>query len=125
MKLGTYLKMILSCLSVIIIVFTVVSLIDILIAVVYSRFYSNAAFVVSFGVGGIFGAVFGYFSAIDHATRKDESARWTIISTLIICGIVFFFLLARLEGGEYEPAFKAYGATLALGSLLFIKGKVD
>jgi hypothetical protein len=38
-------------------------------------------------------------------------------------GLLFFFLLAKMEGGEYEPAFKAFGAMMALSSLLFVKGK--
>ena len=125
MKLWGYVKMIVSCLAVVIIVFMVVSLFDILIAVIYARFYSIAAFVVTFGVGGVFGAALAYFSAIKFAPVKNKQARWSLIITLILAGLLFFFLLAKLEGGEYEAAFKAYGATLALGSLLFIKGEAE
>ena len=125
MKFWGNVKIIVSCLSIIIIVFTAVSLVDILIATFYSRFYSNTAFVVSFGIGGIFGAVFAYFSAIGFAPAKNEQARWILIITILLSGLLFFFLLAKLEGGEYEAAFKGFGATLSLGSLLFIKGKID
>lgn len=118
-------KPLLTAVGAIIIVFVAVSLFDILIAVLYARFYSPAAFVVTFGVGGIFAAVLSYQYGIDKATEKNETARWTLITLLIVTGLVFFFFLAKLEGGEYEAAFKAYGATLALGSLLFVKGKVD
>ena len=89
------------------------------------RFYSTAAFVVMFGVGGVFAACFGYFTGMEHARQKNEMARWSLIITLITLGLLFFFLLAKLEGGEYEIAFKAFGATMALGSLLFIQGKPD
>ena len=125
MKLWAYSKMLIVSLAVIVIVFTVVSLFDILVAVFYARFYTNAAFAVTFGVGGVFGAVFSFFSAIKFAPVQNEMARWFVISTLIITGLFLFFFLSKLEGGEYEAAFKAYGATLALGSLLFIKGKVE
>ena len=125
MKLRAAIKMIAICLVIVIIVFIVVSLLDILIAVFYSRFYTNVAFIISFGVGGIFGAVLAFFSAIPLASEKNEQYRWTLIITLMLTGCIFFLLLARLEEGEYEAAFKAYGATLALGSLLFVKGKID
>lgn len=118
-------KPLLTAVGAIIIVFVAVSLFDILIAVLYARFYSPAAFVVTFGVGGIFAAVLSYQYGIDSATEKDETARWSLIILLIVIGLLFFFFLAKVEGGEYEAAFKAYGATLALGSLLFAKGKVE
>jgi hypothetical protein len=125
MNLWGYVKMLVSCLAVTVIVFTVVSLFDILIAVFYARFYSNAAFIVSFGVGGVFGAVLAYFTSIKFAPVKNEQARWFLIITLILTGLLSFFILGKMEGGEYEAAFKAYGATMALGSLLFVKGKVE
>ena len=37
----------------------------------------------------------------------------------------FFFFLAKIEGGEYESAFKAYGVSVALTCLFFIKGNVQ
>lgn len=109
----------------IIIVFVAISIFDVVIAVLYARFYSSATFVVTFGVGGIFAAVFAYQYGIEMATAKDETDRWSLIILLIAAGLLFFLLLAKIEGGEYEAAFKAYGATLALGSLLFVKGKIE
>ena len=102
--------------------FIAFSLLDTLIAFLNIRFYSQAAFVVTFGVGGVFAACFGYFMGMERAPVKNNEARVALIITLILIGLMFFFLLARLEGGEYAIAFKAFGATLALGSLLFIKG---
>jgi hypothetical protein len=67
----------------------------------------------------------GYTYAIAQALVKNEFTRWSLIILLIITGLLFFLLLAKIEGGEYEAAFKAYGATMALSSLLFVKGKVD
>jgi hypothetical protein len=118
-------KSLLVAIIVIALVFILVSLLDIVIAFFYQRFYANLAFIVTFGVGGIFAAVFGYTYGIKTAPIKNEISRWSLIITFILTGLFFFFFLARLEGGEYEPAFKAFGVTLALGSLLFIKGKVD
>ena len=112
-------------LGVIIGIFVFASLMDIAIAVMNPRFYSNAAFITIFGVAGIFAGVICYFKAIEMAKEKNEFARWSIIILMIACGLLFFFPLAANEGGEYEAAFKAYGVTLALTSLLFMKGKID
>jgi len=101
------------------------SLFDIVLAVFSSRFYSNAAFITVFGVAGVFAACISYINCIAMAPKKNEFARWSLISTLIACGLLIFFFVARIEGGEYEIAFKAFGVTLALASLLFAKGKVD
>jgi len=119
MKFFRQLRPLLALVCVIIITLIAVSLLDILIAVFYSRFYTNAAFIVTFGVGGVFAAAYGYTLGIQFAPVKNELARWSLI------GLFFFFFLSRIEGGEYEAAFKAFGATLALGSLLFIKGTVE
>jgi hypothetical protein len=118
-------RSLLATTAAIIIVFVAVSLLDIVISVLYLRFYSSAAFIVTFGVGGIFAAVLGYMYGIEQAGEKDEAIRRTIIIYIILLGLLFFFLLAKIEGGEYEPAFKAYGITMALGSLLFIKNKME
>ena len=42
---------------------------------------------------------------------------------LACTGIIFFTLLAKLEGGEYRAAFQSYGVTLALSSFIFVKEK--
>ena len=101
------------------------SFLDILLVFFYPRFYSNAAFIVTFGVGGIFAGVLGYMYGMEKAMEKNDTARWILISLLILTGLIFFFLLAKLEGGQYEPAFKSFGATLAISGLLFAKGKPD
>jgi MFS family permease len=113
------------CMVVIIVVLIATSLLDILLAVLFSRFYTQVLFVVTFGVGGVFAAVLGYMYGIESAPEKNESARWSLITLMIAAGVLFFFLFSEQEGGEYKPAFKAFGVTLALGSLLFMKGKVD
>jgi hypothetical protein len=119
------LRSLLATTAAIIIVFVAVSLLDIIIAVFYLRFYTSAAFIATFGVGGVFAGVLGYMYGIEQTSEKNETARWAIIIFLFLCGILFFFLLAKLEGGEYEPAFKAYGATLALSSFLFVRNKME
>ena len=62
---------------------------------------------------------------MQQAVETNEIARWVLIALQIFSGLLFFFLLSKIEGGEYEPAFRAFGATLAFGSLLFIKGKTE
>lgn len=106
-------------------VFVITSLFDVILVFFFPRFYSNAAFITTFGVGGIFAGTMGYMNGMERSIKKNETARWGFISLLIIIGLLFFFLLAKLEGGEYEPAFKSFGATLAISSLLFVKGKPE
>src|SRR5688500_17959262 len=95
------LRPLLALVCVVIITLIAVSLLDILIAVFYSRFYTNAAFIVTFGVAGVFAAAYGYTLGIQFAPEKNELARWSLISYMIIIGLFFFFFLSRIEGGEY------------------------
>lgn len=125
MKFTESIKPVLLCLSTTLLTFVVVSLLDILIAVFYSRFYSAAAFIVTFGVGGIFAGVLGYMNGISVQGKKKKVTRWILILLLIIIGAIFFFPLATIEGGEYKSAFKAYGITIALSSVFFMKEKIE
>jgi hypothetical protein len=125
MKLPGLLLSVLACLAVIVVGFVAISLFDIVVAVIYSRFYSTAAFITLFGVGGIFAGLMAYSYGIAAAREKNETARWTMILLIVAAGLLFFFFLARIEGGEYEAAFKSYGITMGLSSLLMAKGKVE
>jgi hypothetical protein len=117
------LKSILAAIITIFLVFVITSLSDVVLVFFFPRFYSTAVFITIFGVGGIFSGVLGYMVGMERSIQKNETARWGFISLLIITGLIFFFLLSKMEGGEYEPAFKAFGATMALSSLLFVKDK--
>ena len=99
MKVWGNSKAVLICIATILLTFVIVSLFDIVIAVIYSRFYSDAAFIVTFGVGGIFAGVLGYMNGI-AATTKTEAGRWILILLLIVAGVIFFFPLAAIEGGS-------------------------
>lgn len=114
-----------AAIGIVVLAFTLISLFDILIAVFYSRFYSTAAFIVIFGVGGIFAGIYCYSISVSLAPVKNEFTRWSVIILIIITGLAFFFPLASLEGGEYEAAFRSFGVTVALSTLLFTKGKVE
>ena len=105
--------------------FVAASLLDVLISVMYLRFYTTAAFIALFAVGGIFAAVISYFKCVSLAPAKTEFTRWSIIAMLLIMGLVFSWPLALLEGGEYGWAFRSFGIAMALSSLIFSKGKVD
>ncbi len=105
-------------------IFVAVSIFDIVLAVLNGRFYSNAAFYTLFGVAGVFASFISYTSGIDYAPAKTEGARWSIIITQLSIGLLFFFLLSAIEGGEYRIPFKAFGATLALCSFFFMRGKI-
>ncbi len=111
-------------LGIIILLFVITSLFDIVIAVFYSRFYSTAAFIVTFGVGGIFAGVFSYSYAVGYAAVKNNFTRWSVIILIWVTAALFIYPLSVLEGGEYRSAFISFGITLALTTLLFVKGKV-
>lgn len=115
---------ILTAILVIIVMFVIVSIADVVLSVISRRFYSTAAFIVIFGVGGIFAAIFSYSYGMG-VSEKNTMARWMVVCTIIISGLLFFFPLSAMEGGEYEPAFKAYGVSLVLGTLLAAKAKVE
>jgi hypothetical protein len=115
-------KGLLMALGIILLLFVVVSLFDIALAVLYSRFYSTAAFIVTFGVGGVFAAFFAFTGGMGQTKEKTELVRWSLIILLIVCGLLFFFPLATLEGGEYKAAFKAYGVMLCITTILFMRG---
>jgi hypothetical protein len=125
MKFIANARPLLICLGTLLLIFVIASLLDIILAVLYARFYSNAAFIVLFGVGGVFAGLLGYINAINLAPDKNETTRWSIIMLIVLVGLLFFFLLAKLEGGEYEAAFKSYGATMAVSAFFFSKGKID
>lgn len=116
-------KPFLAAAAAIITTFVAISLMDIVIVFFYPPFYSSIAFVVSFGVGGILAAVLGYIQGINHAVTQNKFICWSLILFIIVCGCLCFFLLSKIEDGEYEPVFKVFGATLTLGSLLFIVDK--
>ena len=109
---------------VIITVFVAVSLLNVIIAVLYIRFSTNAVFVTTFSVGGIFAAVIGFQTGIDYSAQKNETIRWGLILFFITSGLLFLLWFAKMESGEYKAALKGYGITLALGSLLFVKEKL-
>jgi hypothetical protein len=125
MKLLRLWKSLLAATLVIGLIFLLISFMDVAIAFFYPRFSTPASFIVTFGVGGIFASVFGYFNGIQLAPEKNELARWVLVLGMLGLGLLFFFLLARIEGGEYEAAFKSFGATMGFGSLLFVSGKVQ
>jgi hypothetical protein len=112
------------CLGIIILMFIAVSIFDILISVFYSRFYSTAAFVVTFGVGGVFAAVFSYLKAVEYAAVKNGFTKWSVLILIWVTSALFIYPLSVLEGGEYQSAFMSYGIMLALTSLLFVKDKI-
>lgn len=118
-------RSILVCLGIILLMLLIISLFDIIILILNSRFYSDAAFITIFGVGGIFASIFAYMYALNYSSLKNEWARWSLIITIISSGLLCFFLISKIEGGEYEMAFKAYGSALALISLIFVYWKPE
>jgi hypothetical protein len=114
-----------ACIGIILLALVAISIFDVVIAVLNARFYGNAVFIVTFGVGGVFATVLGYTIAIEAAPVKNELTRWSLLTLIIICGLLFFFLFSELEGGEYRAPFKAFGVTLALTTPLFMKGKIE
>ncbi len=125
MKQISNLKPVLTSSAITLLMFVIVSILDIIIALLNARFYSNAAFITIFGVGGVFATVFAYMIGIERANPKNETARWTLLSVIILLGILFFFPLAKIEGGEYKAAFNSYRLMIALTTIVFMRGKID
>lgn len=114
----------LYCSIVVFICLVAVSLLDILIAVCYARFYNDAVFAVTFGVAGVFATVLAYMGAMERIKEKTAMAKWCLLIWIIALGILFYLLLSRLEGGEYEVPFKAFGLMMAITTILFFKFKL-
>lgn len=112
-----------KALLIIIALFIGASLLDVFLSVLYSRIYTTAAFIVVFGVAGIFAGLFTYTRCMEWQPLENRPGKITTIIFLLICGALFFFLLATLEGGEYAAAFRSYGLTLAFSSAVFWKEK--
>ncbi len=122
MKKPGYIKMVLFCLVTSFGMLLAASLLDIFTAAMYPRGYSVALFVVTFGVAGIFATMISYTSGIDYAPKKDRKASAVLISCTVLIGLVMFFFIARVEGGEYEGPFKAFGIMQVLtNGVFFIK----
>lgn len=110
-------------LAIILIAFVAASLLDVVLALIHPRFYSMGALIAIFGVGGVFAGVFCYTGAIDFSPDKTQFSRRSLLILMVATGLVFFFPLATFESDEYAIAFKSFGVTLALSSLLFLKEK--
>jgi hypothetical protein len=115
----------LVALAMIILLLLATSLLDILLVFFYARFYTSILFIVTFGVGGVFAGTMGYMYGMQSAMYKDELTRWMLIIFIILIGLLLFLVVVIFEGGEYEGAFRAYGITMALSTLLFIRGKAE
>jgi hypothetical protein len=99
--------------------FIAASIIDVILAAIGFDNYTNAVFIVVFGVGGIFAGILGY-TALDRITPGDRLTSVGILAMQIIIGLLFFFPIAAIEGGEYRVPFKAFGCMLALSSVFFL-----
>ncbi len=109
----------------ILLIFVLTIVLDVIVAIVNIRFYSNAAFIVIFGVGGVFAGLLSYSQAISLSIKKDEFARWSVLIIIVVTGLLFSIPLAKLQGGEYAAAFRSFGIMTSLSCLLFAKGKID
>lgn len=112
--MNIHLKALLVLLIAVIACFVAASIFDILLAAIYSRFYSNALFIVTFGVAGIFAGFMGWSYQLEKNAKEDRVATWVLPVLMIIIASLFIFLLAPVEGGEYASAFISFGITLGL-----------
>jgi hypothetical protein len=121
MQFGNWFISLLLGLGVILLMFIMISIFDIVLSVLYTRFYSTASFVATFGVGGVFACIFSFSQAVEYAAVKDEFTRRSVTIMILVTAALFIYPLSVLEGGEYQAAFISYGITLALTSILYIK----
>ena len=118
-------KYLLTCLNIIVFSFLFVSFFFVLFSVLNERFYSSESLIITFGAGGIFAAVFSYYDSLNIAPAKNEQARWSLIVTMIIAGLLIYFFLSPIQNGEYESAFRSFGSSLAFSSLLFVWKRIE
>lgn len=118
-------KSFLTVITVVIIMLVAVSIFDILLAVVYSRFYTSALFAITFAVAGIFAGFFSYAYGTKLHKENAGKARWPVTAMIVLTGIIFCFLIAPLEGGEYEVPFITFGIALIAGALFVNWLKID
>ncbi len=97
----------------------VASILDIILATIgeFTGTYSNVAFVVIFGVAGIFAAVFTL--SPPEKFNKNPVPLWVMLVYNLIIGALYYFLISLLEGGEYELPFRSLAVMLVAGSLFF------
>lgn len=105
--------------------FIAASLLDIVLAAIYPRFYSPALFIVTFGVAGIIAgaSVWGY--QLEHNEKGTPLPAWVPTVYMLLFALLFIFFLSPLEGGEYGPAFMSFGITLGLTGIFtwFVREK--
>ena len=104
----------------IIIVFIGIAVFDIIVNMLIPGLFSNTGIIISFALAGVYAAAFSFEFAYEM-TRKSATDKMLVILFQVFAGIGTYFILSRINGSEYEIAFKAFGSALALGSLLFIK----
>lgn len=120
MKATFYLKMIAISIGISFLTLVAASILDIMLAAFSQRSYSTAVFVVLFGVAGVFAALISYITGLEKAPQKTKTVSRILIAINIVLGLIMFFFVAKIEGGEYEGPFKGFGIMLALSSLIFI-----
>jgi hypothetical protein len=106
--------------AMILLAFVAASIFDVILAAIGFFAYSNGAFITVFGVGGVFAGFLGYMAAMEKASKTGRIDSIGIIAMQVIIGLLFFFPIAAIEGGEYRVPFKAFGLMLALSSLFFL-----
>lgn len=125
MKPIHHLKSFLVVIAVVLVMLVVVSVFDIILAVVYARFYTSALFAITFAVAGIFAGFFAFAYGTKLKEEFAPKARWPVMAMIILMGLLFIFLIAPVEGGEYEVPFISYGIALICGALFVGWLKID
>jgi hypothetical protein len=112
-----YLKPLLATSLIIAIIFVIASLFDIILIFLYPRFYSTAAFIVTFAVGGIFAGTIGYIYGMERFVEKKKTAKWLLISFSILTGLFFSFPLPNWK--EVNTKLRSKRLALCLLYLLY------
>ena len=125
MKPIHHVKSLLTVITVVVVMLVVVSVFDIILAVVYSRFYTSALFAITFAVAGIFAGFFSFAYGTKLYKENAGKARWPVTAMIVLTGLILCFLIAPLEGGEYKVPFITFGIALIAGSLFVNWLKID
>ncbi|MBS1760729.1 MAG: hypothetical protein JST23_11460 [Bacteroidetes bacterium] len=102
------------------IVFVLISVIDIVVAKALTKNYTLWYLLVIYSIGGVFASIWSFLLGMKFCSRKSSLTKWGLISFLITAGIISAYWLSNIEEGAYKAAFRGYGISLILGSLLFV-----
>lgn len=124
------LKTLLISFCVTVICFVIVSGLVAGITVFFPKFLRFWPLAFTYSIGGIIAAALSLEYSFTISSGKSESIKYLVIIFQVLAGVICFFFVSTLIANKWfemrglEIVFRAFGAALAMGSLLFIGKKI-